>query len=123
MFLISRNFYERERTRLYVHWICTLFPVKLHIVQNSPFRCTNCTSFMNVANEVTGRWPRSFSSASFMHGPTFVRERYRTQKPLRSSSRSNTPAKQPKVCSWYMVRTHTKVPALRCMIRQRGNRR
>jgi hypothetical protein len=37
----------------------------------------------------------------FLHARTdvLVPERYRTQKPLRSSSRSNTPAKQPKVCS------------------------
>src|SRR5215210_9038076 len=71
MILILRTFHEHERTRLYVQWMCALFTAKLHIVQDSPSRCTNCASSMNVANEVAGRWPRSSSSASFMHGPTF----------------------------------------------------
>lgn len=51
MFLILSTFHEHERTRLYVQWLCALFTVKLHIVQDSPSRCANCASFMNVASE------------------------------------------------------------------------
>ena len=50
MFLILRAFHEHERTRLFVQWMCALFTVKLHIVQDPPSRCPNCASFMNVAN-------------------------------------------------------------------------